>query len=69
MHVIMLMQVFYSLTNIPEVPSDELFGQPTETEFNLLVQGAVLCVFQHHICQVLLFLVVIVQELYYVGMV
>ena len=69
MHVIVIVNVLYSLAYILEVALYHLFRQLTKAKLDLITQSAKLCVFQNHISHILILVIVVVQEPYNIWMV
>lgn len=67
MHEVILMQVLNRLTNALKIPLDQLLIQLSVAKLDLFVETAPGGVLQYHIGDILLFLVVVIDELYDIG--
>lgn len=68
MHEIILMEVLDSLTDASEIPLDELLIELSIAKLDLLVETATGGIFQYHVGDILLFLIVVIDEFDDVGM-
>ena len=69
MHVVILVKIVDSFTNVFEVPFDKAFAELAVAEFDLLVERTSGGVLQDHVGGVFLLLVVVVYQFDDVGVV
>lgn len=69
MHEVVAVQVVHCLANVPEILSDQGFAELPVTELDLVVQRSTRSVLEDHVSGVFVLFVVVVEQLYNVGVV
>jgi hypothetical protein len=67
-HVTEGVQVLHGLAHIPEIPSYLMFSKLTVAALDLVIEGTPTAILQHHVCFILLPIVVVLVKLDYIGM-